>query len=260
MKNVALITGASSGIGKELARIHAERGGDLVIVARSAEKLSNLKTELEEEHAVKVIVMVKDLSNIESPREIYDELRSNGVEVEMLFNNAGFGDSGYFHETDWEKESQMINVNIRALTELTKLFGKDMVKRKTGKILNMSSTAAFQAGPLMSIYYATKHYVLAFSEGVAREWEEFGVTVTAFCPGPTASGFQSTADIKDSRLVNLRKLPSAREVAKNGYQSLMKGRTVVIHGTLNKFTAFAFKFLPRSLVTGIVKRMHRDQS
>jgi uncharacterized protein len=169
-------------------------------------------------------------------------------------NNAGFGDYGYFHEIDIEKEKQMIDLNIRTLTELTYLFGKDMVERKRGKILNVASTAAFQPGPFMAAYFATKHYVLAFSEAIAEEWASFGVKVTALCPGPTESGFSVAASATENQMF-AKKLPSAREVAEYGYRSLISGKRVAIHGKMNNFLAFIVRFTPRIVIVKIIRMM-----
>lgn len=255
MKKVALITGASSGIGMELAKIHASQGGDLVLVARSEDKLSRLKAELEKHYQVEVITITKDLSKKEAPQQIFDQLQQQSIQVEYLINNAGFGDYGFFHETNWEKEEQMIDLNMKSLTYLTKLFLPEMVKRRAGRIMNVASTAAFQPGPLMAIYYATKHYVLAFSEAIANEVKEYGVTVTTLCPGPTESGFQSAAAMEDSKLVNNVKMPSSAEVAQYAYQSMMKGKVVAIHGAANSIMAKSVGFLPRNLVTNMVRKL-----
>ncbi|HHP7241818.1 MAG TPA: SDR family NAD(P)-dependent oxidoreductase [Cyclobacteriaceae bacterium] len=255
MKNVALITGASNGIGLELSRIHASKKADLILVARSTTKLNALKEQLEKDYGVEVLIIPKDLSVPDSAREVYDEIKERNIEVEFLINNAGFGDFGLFHETDWEKEEMMINLNILALTLLTKLFGADMVARRSGKIMNLSSTAAFQPGPLMSVYFATKHFVQAFSEGIANEWEEYGVTVTALCPGPTTSGFQSVANIEDTNIVKGRKLPTSKDVAIFGYDAMMKGKLVAIHGTLNKALAKSVKLLPKRTILKTVRKM-----
>lgn len=260
MKNVALITGASGGIGMELARIHAARGNDLVIVARSTNKLTRLKTELETQYTVEVMAISKDLGKREAPEEIYRELQQQEIQVEYLINNAGFGDYGLFFETDWEKEEQMIDLNMKSLTHLTKLFLPDMIKRRSGRIMNVASTAAFQPGPLMAIYYATKHYVLAFSEAIANEVKDYGVTVTALCPGPTASGFQSAAAMEESKLVNSIKMPSSAEVADYGYQAMIKGKAVAIHGKANSMMAKTVGFLPRNLVTGLVRKLQEKKS
>lgn len=260
MKKTALITGASSGIGLELARVHASKGGSLVLIARSKEKLENLKNELEQQYSSTVLVIPKDLSNPEAPQQVYDQLQKENIKIDYLFNNAGFGDYGFFHETNWEKEAQMIDLNVRTLTHFTKLFVKDMVSRKTGKIMNVASTASFQPGPLMSVYYATKHYVLAFSEGIANELKGTGVTVTALCPGPTASGFQDAAAMNDSKLVKGAKLPSAREVAEYGYRSLEKGKVVAIHGFLNKLMAESSRFMPRNIVRSVVRKVQEKSN
>jgi len=255
MKKTALITGASSGIGLELAKIHASKGGHLVLVARSKDKLENLKNELEQQYGSQVTIIAKDLSKPEAPKEVYDQLKQDSIRIDYLFNNAGFGDYGFFHETDWDKEAQMIDLNVRTLTHFTKLFTKDMVNQKFGKIMNVASTASFQPGPLMSVYYATKHYVLAFSEGIANELKGTGVTVTALCPGPTASGFQDAAAMNDSKLVKGVKMPSSKEVAGYGYRSLEKGKVVAIHGFMNKMMAESSRFMPRSIVRSVVRKV-----
>jgi hypothetical protein len=248
----ALITGASSGIGLEFAKVFAQNGYDLVLVARSTDKLQKLASELKN---VKTQIISKDLSLPTSPKEVYDELEAKGILVEVLVNNAGFGDYGFFHETDWSKQAQMIDLNMRALTELTYLFGKKMVARKSGKILQVASSAAFQPGPLMSVYYATKHYVLAFSEGIANEWKDFGVTVTILCPGPTESGFQAGAAMEESKLVKGKKMPTSADVAKYGYKALMRGTVVAVHGMVNWLLAMSVRFVPRGMVTNMVRGM-----
>lgn len=261
MKNVALITGASGGIGLELAIIHAEKGKDLILVARSTNKLEKLKQELETAHHINVINIPKDLSIPDAAQEVYDQVTESGIQVEYLINNAGFGDFGNYHETSWEKEEMMINLNILALTQLTKLFGAEMVKRGSGRIMNVSSTAAFQPGPLMTVYYATKHYVQAYSEALYEEWKSYGVSVTALCPGATASGFQSAAEMENSKLFKGKKLPSAHDVAQYGYQAMEKGEVVAIHGAVNNIMAKSVKFLPKKLALKIVKKMQEsDQS
>lgn len=180
------------------------------------------------------------------------------IAIDILINNAGFGDYGYFHEGNITKYSQMIDLNVRSLTELTYLFGKDMVERRHGRILNVASTAAFQPGPLMSVYYATKHYVLAFSEGIAEEWSDFGVTVTALCPGPTESGFQKTARAGANKIFS-KKLPSSREVAEFGYKGLMARKRVIIHGFMNRIMAISVRFTPRNLIVKIVRSMQEKR-
>ncbi len=251
----ALITGASGGIGWELANIHASKGDDLVLIARNAAKLKELKTRLEQEHHVNVYILPKDLSCKEAPWEIYQETLANNIRVDYLINNAGFGDFGMFIETDWTKEAQMIQVNVTALTELTKYYVQDMAARRSGKIMNVASTAAFQPGPTMAVYYATKAFVLSFSEALHNEVETLGVTVTALCPGATESGFQAAAAMEESALVKGKKLPSAAEVAKFGYKAMMAGRAVAIHGFMNRLMANAVRFLPRGMVVNITRKI-----
>jgi short-subunit dehydrogenase len=251
MKNTALITGASNGIGLELARIHASKGGDLVIVARSKSKLDELKNELEKEFKIVVYTIGKDLSAINSAREVYDETNNQNIQIDILINNAGFGDFGLFAETDWNKESEMINLNISTLTLFTKLYLQDMVKRRSGKIMNLASTAAFQPGPMMAVYFATKAYVLSFSEALSNEVSSKGVSVTALCPGPTTSGFQTAASMDNSKLFNNKNLPTSKEVAKYGYYAMIKGKTVAIHGIMNNILASSIRFVPRTVVLKI---------
>ncbi len=253
----ALITGASNGIGLELAKVHAENGGNLVLVARNEEKLMSLKTELESQYSVKVYVIGKDLSLPNAAQEVYDETQRNGIIVDYLINNAGFGDFGFFAETDWNKELKMINLNITALTQFTKLYVKEMVKRGNGKIMNVASTAAFQPGPLMAVYFATKAYVLHFSEALDNEVRDKGISVTALCPGATVSGFQAAADMEDSALFKSKNLPTSKDVAIFGYKAMLKGKTVAIHGIMNWIMAESIRFAPRSFVVKIARMLQK---
>jgi short-subunit dehydrogenase len=255
MKNTALITGASNGIGLELAKVHASKGGDLVLVARNKSKLDELKAELERQFKVSVYTIGKDLSVNNSAQEVYDETTKQNIQIDYLINNAGFGDFGIFVETEWNKELKMINLNITTLTQFTKLYLQDMVKRGSGKIMNVASTAAFQSGPTMAVYYATKAYVLNFSEAVDNEVSDKGVTVTTLCPGATESGFQSAAAMEESNLVKGKKLPTAKEVAEYGYASMIKGKTVAIHGMINWIMANSVRFIPRSLVVKLTRKI-----
>ena len=255
----ALITGASSGIGMELAKIHAQNGDNLVLVARSEQKLQDLKTELEAQHKIKVNLMALDLADRDSAEKLFDFTEDQGITIDYLINNAGFGDFEEFHKSDLTKTTGMIDLNIQTLTILTRLYLEQMVKRKSGKIMQLASTASFQPGPLMAVYYATKHYVLAFSEAISEELKGTGVTMTALCPGPTASGFQDAADLGESKLVKGKKLPTAKEVALYGYKSMMKGKTVAIHGMQNKIMAFSVRLTPRSWVTTLVKKLSEKQ-
>lgn len=255
MKEVALITGASGGIGLELAKIHAVKKRDLILVARSSTKLAQIKKELEAKDGIEVVIIPKDLSIPDSAQELYDEIIGQNIRVDYLINNAGFGDFGLFHETLWEKEEMMINLNMLTLTQLTKLFGTEMVERKAGRIMNLSSTAAFQPGPLMNVYYATKHYVQAFSEALYEEWKEYGVSVTALCPGATQSGFSTTAQMEDSKLFKNKKLPTSKEVAEYGYKAMMQGKMVAVHGTMNSIMAHSTRFAPKKLVLKLVRKI-----
>ena len=253
MKKTTLITGASSGIGLEFARIHAAKGGNLVLVARSKSKLDELKNELEKNHGIFVYVIGKDLSLQNAAAEVYAEIKQQNIIVDYLINNAGFGDYGLFFDSDWKKQEQMINLNISTLTHFTRLFLKDMVDRKSGKIMNLASTASFQPGPTMAVYCAAKSYVLSFSEAINNEVREFGVTVTALCPGATISGFQAASSLEGSNLFEGKKLPSSKDVAEYGYRSMMKGKSVVIHGFMNALMANSIRFAPRSIVVKMAR-------
>lgn len=252
MKPTALITGASSGIGLEFAKILAQQNYNLVLVARSTDKLQQLASELNQ---TDVTIISKDLSLQESTKEVYEELKQKNISIDVLINNAGFGDYGLFHETDWKKEAMMIDLNVRSLTYMTYLFGSDMVHRKNGKIVNVASTAAFQAGPLMSVYYASKAYVLNFSIGLANEWKDFGVTVTALCPGPTESRFRTMANVDDSPLFKGRKIATSKEVAEFGFEALMQGKVVAIHGFMNRMMAKSTRLIPHTWAAAIARKV-----
>jgi len=255
MKTTALITGASTGIGLELAKIHASRGGNLVLVARNTSKLEALKTALEKQFSIQVTVISKDLSLENAAAEIYHETSSKQIVIDVLINNAGFGDHGMFAETDWEKESQMIGLNMTTLTHLCKLYLHDMVKRQSGRIMNVASTAAFQSGPTMAVYCATKAYVLSFSEAIGNEVRDKGISVTALCPGATATDFKIAAGMENSKLFSNKKLPTAKAVAEYGYTSMMKGKPVAIHGTVNYILANSVRLIPRALAVAIARKI-----
>ena len=244
-KKTALITGASSGIGAELARIHAAAGGDLVLVARRQDRLEALKSEISNST---VHVIVKDLSDPSAPQQLYDEIKARNIRVDYLINNAGFGYRGLFHQQDWSRNAEMIQVNVVALAALTRLFVPDMVARRSGRILNVASLAGFVAGPLHAVYFATKAFVLSFSESIANELHGTGVTVTALCPGPTRTEFVGYADMDDTP--GFRRAAPARKVAQIGYDAMLKGKPLVVPGLLNKLTAhLALRLAPRSLAT-----------
>lgn len=255
MKKTALITGASNGIGLELASIHAAAGGDLVLVARSETKLLELKTALEAAHKISVHVISKDLSVDNAAQQIYDEVKQQQIHVDYLINNAGFGDFGFFTETNWQKEHQMINLNITCLTLLTKLFLQEMVARGNGKIMNVASTAAFQAGPTMAVYCATKAFVLSFTEAISNEVQDKGITVTALCPGATATGFQAAGALDESKLFKDKSLPTAKAVAQYGYKAMLKGKTVAIHGFMNYIMANSIRLIPRAMVLKVSRNL-----
>lgn len=250
MYQTVLITWASSGIWLELAHIFAKKWFHLVLVARNTGVLEDIKEKYTE---IEVIVIQKDLSVLTAPQEVFEEVSKAGVHIDILINNAGFWEFGYFHEIDKERQLQMIDLNVRALTELTYLFGGEMVKKQRGKILNLASIAAFLPGPLMSVYFATKHYVLALSESLAEEWKDHNIQVTALCPWPTQSWFQKGAHMEESKLVKWKKLPTAKEVAVFGYESLMQWKRVAVHWLDNQLLIQAMKFLPRFLQAKMVK-------
>lgn len=251
MNKTVLITGASSGIGLEFASLFAKDGYHLVLNARNESRLKEIASELTAKYGVKVTVAAKDLSIPESADELASELSSAGIEVDVLINNAGFAAYGPFNETSWKEEKDMIQVNIMALTALTKQLLPGMIKRNSGKILNVASTAAFQPGPLMAVYYATKAYVLSFSEAVNYELRDTNVSVTALCPGATATNFEKRASLESSRLFQSGAM-NASDVALEGYKALMENKSLTIPGFKNKALANLVRFLPRKSVLKIV--------
>ena len=248
----ALITGASSGIGLELARVFAAHGADVVLVARQEDKLRALAAELQRAR-VRADVIAADLTAPGAAAALFASVQSLGLDVDVLVNNAGFGLYGPFVESPLETDVSMIQLNVLAATELTRRFLPPMVARGHGRIVNVASTAAFFPGPLMAVYYATKAYLLSFSEAIANELQGTGVTVTAICPGATQSGFAAAARQEDSRLIAGRKLPSSREVAEEGYRGAMAGRTVVVTGMSNKLSVLVPRLLPRRVLAAIVR-------
>lgn len=255
MNNVALITGASTGIGKELAYIHAEKKGDLIIVARSLDKLDLLKRDIERQYGVKVMVIVKDLGVSGAPKEIYDEVNTAGIKVDYLINNAGFGGLGKFHERKWDEDLSMINLNITALTTLTRLFLPDFVKWNEGRIMNVSSTASFMPGPLQAVYYASKAYVTFFSNAIAEELHDTNVTVTALMPGATETEFGRISGMDKTSM--FKKAATARGVAEDGYNGMLQGKLDVVTGlTLSQRIMMAFiPILPKKMVLKQIRQM-----
>ncbi len=248
----ALVTGASSGIGYELAKLLAKDGKNLVVVARSQDKLEELKTEIENKYGTTVRVLPKDLSDPKVPQEIFSELEKEDINVDVLVNNAGFAVYGKFADTDWEKESEMIEVNITSLTHLTKLFLKKMLENGSGKIMNVASGIAFLPGPLFSIYAASKAYVLHFSEALANEVNGTGVRVVCFCPAATRSLFWERADAEHCRAGKSRLMDSAK-AARIGYTALKKGKATAIAGLGQRLGIFSTRFAPRSVLTKMVR-------
>ncbi|MBD2411448.1 MAG: SDR family oxidoreductase [Desmonostoc geniculatum HA4340-LM1] len=258
-KKTALITGAASGIGYELACIFAADDYNLVLVDKNGLKLGEIADKFQSKFGNFVKGIVKDLSISTSPEEIFTELQQANIKVDVLVNNAGFGIYGLFQETNLAAELEMLQVNLVCLTHLTKLFLQDMVKQGEGKILNVASAAAFQPGPLMAVYFATKAYILSFSEAIANELEGTGVTVTVLCPGSTESAFHQRTGMADSKLLKGKRMMDAQTVAEIGYRALMRGKTIVIPGLMNKLLAKSVRFVPRRIVTKIVRNMQEEK-
>ncbi|MBT8462820.1 MAG: SDR family oxidoreductase [Gemmatimonadetes bacterium] len=251
----ALVTGASSGIGYELSKILAREGHDLALVARSADRLETIAGALRDDFGVQVVVVSVDLSDPGAPDRVFDRLREAEFTVDVLVNNAGFGTMGRFVRSDTGAQVDMVEVNITALTHLTRLYAERMLERGQGRIMNVASTAAFQPGPFMAVYFATKAYVLSFSEALAEELRDTGVTVTALCPGPTVTGFQKRAGMEHSPIGGRMVTADAASVARAGYAGMMKGKRLVIPGLFNRLGTMSPRFFPRALATRIVARM-----
>lgn len=253
MANTALITGASSGIGLELAKIHAQKGGDLVLVARSVDKLEALKQELEGQHQIKVTVLPADLSSPEPASKIFEQTEAQGLQIDTLINNAGFGGHGLFHERNLADEQAMMQVNMLTLTDLTHYYLKGMVERNQGRILNVSSTASFMPGPLQAVYYATKAYVTSFSQAIAEEVKDNNITVTALCPGAVATGFVEAANLEGVEIFDKAKSP--KSVAECGYKAMEKGDLIAFNESNLKFLLnWVIPFLPRKMVLKISRQ------
>jgi uncharacterized protein len=256
----ALITGASLGIGLEFARSFAAAKNNLVLVARSEAKLAALANELKTTYGITVKVIAADLSNMQEVQKVYDTCKAENISIDYLVNNAGVGEFGLFAEGNWDKTEQMIDLNMKSLTKMCRLFIPDMIARKAGKIMNVASTAAFQPGPTMAVYYATKSYVLFFSEAIYNELQGTGVSVTCLCPGATESGFQAAAAMEESNLVKGKKLPTSKEVAAFGYKAMMNNKMTVIHGFMNTLMATSVRFTPRKLVLWMVRKIQDKAS
>ena len=250
-KGRVLITGASGGIGLELARCFARGRYELVLLARREDELNKVRDELQNRYKIDAQVLAADLSDAKSPKHIAQVLADTPIDI--LVNNAGFGDFGPFAQCDEEKMLGELAVNITSLTHLTRLFLPPMLERKRGRILNVASTASFLPGPLMSVYYASKAYVLSFSEAITNELVDSGVTVTCLCPGPTTTDFQERAEMKSSKLMDATMMDAAT-VARAGYRACVRGQAVVIPGHMNAIATFATRFMSRELKAKVVRR------
>jgi short-subunit dehydrogenase len=253
-RRTALVTGASGGIGKAIAEEFARDGVDLVITARSLNTLQALSTEWSKKYAVQVTAHAIDLAQPGAAKTLADRLISQGIVIDYLVNNAGSGVYGLFQDSRLEDELAMMAVNMTSLTALTKLFLPQILERK-GRIMNVASTAAFQPGPYMAVYYATKAYVLSFTEALASELTGTGVTVTALCPGPTRSGFQDKAAMNKSALVKCKRMAPADEVGRAGYRAMMAAKRVFVPGLINKLLVHTVRLTPRKTVVAIVKKL-----
>ncbi|WP_373493620.1 SDR family NAD(P)-dependent oxidoreductase [Aquiflexum sp.] len=255
MKKTALITGASSGIGKEFAHIHAEKGDNLIIVARRLEKLEELQKELEGIHKIQVVPIDKDLGVSGAAKELFDEIKIKNIQVDYLINNAGFGLRGKFHELPWERQIEMINLNMIALTELMYLFLPEMVNRNSGKILNISSTASLMPGPLQAVYFATKSYVTSISNAVAEELHDTNITVTALMPGATKTEFAKTSGLEGTDL--FKSTVNPRSVAQDGYKAMIKGKLNVISGfpLSQRISTALMPFMPKKMILQQIRKM-----
>ena len=255
----ALVTGASAGLGLELARLAAKDGHDLVLVARRRERLEALAAELTAAHGVQVIVIAADLSDQAAPAAIAQRLRADGKQIDFLINNAGFGSCGPFSKAVLEREVEMVHLNIRALMQLTHLFLPEMLARKSGRILNVASVAGFLAGPYMATYYASKAFVLSFTEALSSELVGTGVTITASCPGPTKTEFGTVAGNHKTELFK-RNVAQAAPVARHAYRAMMAGKVVAIPGLMNKLIAQSTRISPRAWLRAIAAGLNRNRT
>jgi uncharacterized protein len=258
-RKTALVTGASFGIGLELARIVARENHNLVLVARTGDKLRQLASELEQAHGTRSLILAVDLTEPGAAAYVLDQTSRADVAVDVLVNNAGFGQYGRFAESDIEQCLRQIQLNIATLTHLTRLYLPGMIERKSGGILNVASTAAFQPGPLMAVYFATKAYVLHFSEAIANELQGSGVVVTCLCPGATTTEFHKRAKATGMRLLRMGSM-DAHTVAEDGYRALTAGKRVVISGFRNWLVAQSVRFAPRRVATAIARATQESRT
>lgn len=256
MPNTALITGASGGIGYELAKLFAVNRYDLILVARSDDKLEALQQLLQERYGIAVMVIAQDLTRAGAADAVYEQVMQAGWKIDALVNNAGFGDYGAYVSRDWQRQLDMVELNIVALMRLTHLFLPQMLMRGKGHILNLSSVAAFYPGPRFAVYYASKAFVQSFSEALHAELRSSGVTVTALCPGPTKTGFEQAAFLSSSRLFRVIKPADAASVAAYGFRAMRRGRPVAVPGIANKIAVYGSRLLPRNVVRFLSEQMN----
>ena len=237
-----LITGTTSGLGREFARIFAQNGYNIVAVARNEVLLQQQKQELERQFSIEMVYVVKDLSAENSAQEVYDEIKHKGINIDILVNNAGFGSFGRYVDVDWQRQKGLASVNMLAVMQLSYLFGKDMDRRGEGKIVNIASIASFQAGPYMAMYYASKAFVRSFSEALHEEMKSSGVSVTAICPGPVATNFEKNAQMINSAMFTRLRVYTPEVVAAKSYRAIMNNKAVYVVGWPNKLLVFLTRF------------------
>jgi short-subunit dehydrogenase len=257
-KIFTLITGASGGIGHDLAMLAAGEGKNLVLAARSADKLDQLAEKIRKNTKAEIISISVDLSEESGVKKLISEISTKNIQIDTLINNAGFGDFGDFANADLSKNMEMIRLNISALTQLNHFALQGMLKAGNGKIMNVASTAAFMPGPGMAVYYASKAYVLSFSEALTRELKGTGVTVTTLCPGPTDTDFASSAGLGKSLMHRMLPPATSMAVAKAGYKAMMKGKAIEIPGFMNKMSSLTPRFTPRSVVRNLIYGIHKN--
>lgn len=253
IKGTVLITGASTGIGYELTKLFAKDNYNLVLVARNIEKLNSMANEFQEKYGVQVKAIGKDLSLPNSSYEIFKEITDCNIDIDVLVNNAGSGSCGLFHEIDYKKDIEMIQLNVTSLTCLTKLFARKMIEKGNGKILNVASTGSYQPGPYIAVYYATKAYVLSFSEAIYNELKDYGIAVTTICPGATKTEFSKRAGKMD-----IRTAMDPKTVAMAAFNGLKKNKRLIIPGTTNKIAIIASKLLPGSILAKTVEKIQKS--
>ena len=261
MTTYAIVTGASAGLGREFAKLFAAAGHGVVLVARRKNELDVFARQLEGAYSIPTLVVAADLADRAAPKKIFDAVTDAGIDVEFLVNNAGYGSNGTFAELDIDKEIGMVEVNVTSLLALTRLFLPAMIKAGRGRVLNIGSTAGFQPGPFMSTYYASKAFVNSFTEALAFELRGTGVTATVSCPGPTATEFAAIAGNDKTRLFTEKSgVATAADVAREAYEAMKAGKSMVVHGFKNKLGAQALRFSPRAAVIAIAAKLNRTDA